>query len=140
MRPRLDIRHLQMLVAVAETGTVTQAAKRLGVHAVRIRQMIGDGTLYAVQVDGRWRIPEFQLQDEALVPDLREYTRRFGLTTARAQRLPKDTLVMHPGPMNRGVEMAVDPGELPTSVILDQVTNGIAVRMAVLFELLGGEA
>ena len=44
---------------------------------------------------------------------------------------------MHPGPMNRGVEMAVDPGELPTSVILDQVTNGIAVRMAVLFDLLG---
>jgi aspartate carbamoyltransferase catalytic subunit len=47
---------------------------------------------------------------------------------------------MHPGPMNRGVEMAVDPAELPGTVILDQVTNGIAVRMAVLFDLLGSGA
>ncbi len=74
---------------------------------------------------------------EALVPDLREYTNRFGLTPARATRLPEHTLVMHPGPMNRGVEMAVDPAELPGSVITRQVTNGIAVRMAVLFDLLG---
>ncbi|NNE11308.1 MAG: aspartate carbamoyltransferase catalytic subunit [Ilumatobacter sp.] len=74
---------------------------------------------------------------EALVPSLREYTTRFGLTPDRAARLPKSALVMHPGPMNRGVEMAVDPAELPGSMITQQVTNGIAVRMAVLFELLG---
>ena len=74
---------------------------------------------------------------EALVPSLREYTSRFGLTPARAARLGDHTLVMHPGPMNRGVEMAVDPSELPGSVITQQVTNGIAVRMAVLFDLLG---
>lgn len=74
---------------------------------------------------------------EALVPSLREYTARFGLTPARAARLPAHALVMHPGPMNRGVEMAVDPSELPGAVITQQVTNGIAVRMAVLFELLG---
>jgi aspartate carbamoyltransferase catalytic subunit len=73
---------------------------------------------------------------EALVPSLREYTARFGLTPQRAARLPGHALVMHPGPMNRGVEMAVDPSELPGSVITQQVTNGIAVRMAVLFELL----
>jgi aspartate carbamoyltransferase catalytic subunit len=74
---------------------------------------------------------------EALVPSLREYTSRFGLTPERAKRLPQHALVMHPGPMNRGVEMAVDPSELPGSVITQQVTNGVAVRMAVLFDLLG---
>ena len=78
--------------------------------------------------------------NEALVPDLREYTARFGLTRERVARLKPEALVMHPGPMNRGVEMAVDPAELPTSVILDQVTNGIAVRMAFLFDLLGSGA
>jgi aspartate carbamoyltransferase catalytic subunit len=74
---------------------------------------------------------------EALVPTLREYTARFGLTPQRARRLGKHALVMHPGPMNRGVEMAVDPSELPGAVIIQQVTNGIAVRMAVLFDILG---
>ena len=74
---------------------------------------------------------------ESLVPSLREYTTRFGLKPERAERLPEHALIMHPGPMNRGVEMAVDPSELPGSVITQQVTNGIAVRMAVLFELLG---
>jgi aspartate carbamoyltransferase catalytic subunit len=74
---------------------------------------------------------------EALVPDLREYTHRFGLTPARVPLLQGHALVMHPGPMNRGVEMAVDPAELPGSLITQQVTNGIAVRMAVLFDLLG---
>jgi aspartate carbamoyltransferase catalytic subunit len=74
---------------------------------------------------------------ESLVPSLREYTARFGLTPERAAALPPQALIMHPGPMNRGVEMAVDPSELPGAVITQQVTNGIAVRMAVLFELLG---
>jgi len=74
---------------------------------------------------------------EALVPDLREYSARFGLTPARAARLQEHALVMHPGPMNRGVEIQVDPAELPGAVITQQVTNGVAVRMAVLFDLLG---
>jgi len=74
---------------------------------------------------------------EALVPSLREYTANFGLTPERAERLQQHTLVMHPGPMNRGVEIAVDPAELPGSVIGQQVTNGVSVRMAVLFHLLG---
>ncbi|MFV0309616.1 MAG: aspartate carbamoyltransferase catalytic subunit, partial [Desertimonas sp.] len=73
---------------------------------------------------------------EALVPTLREYSHRFGLTTERARRLPEHAVVMHPGPMNRGVEIMVDPAELPGAVITQQVTNGIAVRMAVLFDLL----
>ena len=78
--------------------------------------------------------------NEALVPSLREYTDRFGLTHARAARLPEHALVMHPGPMNRGVEMAVDPSELRGAVITAQVANGVAVRMAVLYDLLAGRA
>ncbi|MEO1058477.1 MAG: aspartate carbamoyltransferase catalytic subunit [Actinomycetota bacterium] len=77
---------------------------------------------------------------EALVPSLREYTARFGLTAERAGRLAEHALVMHPGPMNRGVEIAVDPTELPGALITKQVANGIAVRMAVLFDLLGSGA
>ena len=76
---------------------------------------------------------------EALVPSLREYTTRFGLTPSARRRLPEHALVMHPGPMNRGVEIIVDPAELPGAVITQQVTNGVAVRMAVLFDLLGAE-
>jgi len=76
--------------------------------------------------------------NEALVPTLREYTDRFGLTAARAARLPEHAVVLHPGPMNRGVEMAVDPDELRGSLITAQVTNGVAVRMAVLYDLLAG--
>jgi len=75
--------------------------------------------------------------DDALLPSLREYSSMYGLTAQRAGKLSPHSLVMHPGPMNRGVEMVVDPAELPGSVILDQVTNGVAVRMAVLFQLLG---
>ena len=76
---------------------------------------------------------------EALVPNLREYTTRFGLTAPRAKRLSPQALVMHPGPVNRGVELAVDPSELPGAVINQQVTNGISVRMAVLFDCLSAD-
>ena len=76
-------------------------------------------------------------QTEALLPSLREYTARYGLTRARARLLPDDALVMHPGPINRGVEIASDVADLPRSVITRQVANGVAVRMAVLFQLLG---
>ena len=75
--------------------------------------------------------------DDALLPSLDEYSAMYGLTARRAARLSPHALVMHPGPMNRGVEMVVDPADLPGSVILQQVTNGVAVRMAVLFTLLG---
>ena len=74
---------------------------------------------------------------EALVPSLREYTACFGLTEARAERLRDDALIMHPGPMNRGVEIASSVADRPNAVITEQVSNGVAVRMAVLFMLLG---
>jgi aspartate carbamoyltransferase catalytic subunit len=73
---------------------------------------------------------------EAVVPNLREYSARYALTPARASRLASSALVMHPGPMNRGVEIQVDPADLPGAVITQQVTNGVSVRMAVLFDLL----
>jgi aspartate carbamoyltransferase catalytic subunit len=73
-------------------------------------------------------------------PTTREYHRVFGLTEERVRRAKKDVLVMHPGPMNRGVEIASEVADGPYSVILEQVTNGVAVRMAVLYLLLGGSA
>ena len=76
----------------------------------------------------------------AYLPSLREYTSAYGLTARRASRLGADALVMHPGPMNRGVEIADEVAELPASLVLRQVTNGVAVRMAVLFLLLGSGA
>jgi aspartate carbamoyltransferase catalytic subunit len=76
-------------------------------------------------------------QTEALLPSLREYTAAFGLTRDRARLLSDDALVMHPGPMNRGVEIAAEVADLPRSVMTRQVANGVAVRMAVLFLLLG---
>jgi aspartate carbamoyltransferase catalytic subunit len=76
-------------------------------------------------------------QTEALLPSLREYTATYGLTRERARRLGDDALVMHPGPMNRGVEIAAEVADQPRSVIVRQVANGVAVRMAVLFLLLG---
>jgi aspartate carbamoyltransferase catalytic subunit len=74
---------------------------------------------------------------EALVPSLREYTARYGLTRRRVERLDEKAIVMHPGPMNRGVEIDAEVADLPRSVVVDQVRNGVAVRMAVLFKLLG---
>lgn len=73
----------------------------------------------------------------ALVPSLREYSARYGLTRRRVDLLDAEAIVMHPGPMNRGVEIAADVADLPRSVIIDQVRNGVAVRMAVLYLLLG---
>lgn len=83
---------------------------------------------------------QHERQDAMLFPSLREYTSRFGLTVERATRLGPDVLVMHPGPMNRGVEIAAEVAEGPGSVITEQVANGVAVRMAVLYQLLGSGA
>ncbi len=71
-------------------------------------------------------------------PSVREYSRLFGLTRERVEELPPSAIVMHPGPMNRGVEIDSDVADLPGSVIEEQVTNGIAVRMSLLYLLLGG--
>jgi aspartate carbamoyltransferase catalytic subunit len=72
------------------------------------------------------------------IPSLREYNRVFGVTMERLGRAPKELVILHPGPMNRGVEIDSDVADGPHSVILPQVTNGVAVRMAVLYLLAGG--
>ena len=78
--------------------------------------------------------------DAAQMPSLRQYGSLFALTPERAARMQDHALLLHPGPINRGVEMVVDPSMVPGSRILQQVTNGISIRMAVLFSLLGGDA
>jgi aspartate carbamoyltransferase catalytic subunit len=74
---------------------------------------------------------------EGLIPSIREYVAGYGLDAGRAARLPKDALILHPGPTNRGVEISAEVAADPRSVILDQVVNGVSLRMAVLFLLLG---
>jgi aspartate carbamoyltransferase catalytic subunit len=74
---------------------------------------------------------------EALLPSLREYTATYGLTRERARLLAPEALIMHPGPVNRGVEVAAEVADQPGSLITRQVANGVAVRMAVLYLLLG---
>jgi aspartate carbamoyltransferase catalytic subunit len=79
-------------------------------------------------------------QRQQYFPSVREYARLFGLTRARVEALPDGAVIMHPGPMNRGVEIASDVADLPRAVITDQVTNGIAVRMSLLYLILGVDA
>ena len=77
--------------------------------------------------------------DQQFFPSSREYARIWGVDRERLGRLPDEAIVMHPGPMNRGVELTADAADAPNSVITEQVTNGIAVRMSCLYLMLGGE-
>jgi aspartate carbamoyltransferase catalytic subunit len=80
---------------------------------------------------------QFERMTESFFPSVREYFRYYGLTSARARQAKTDVIIMHPGPMNRGVEIATEVADGPFSVILDQVAAGVAVRMAILYLLLG---
>ena len=73
-----------------------------------------------------------------IIPSVREYRKLFGINNEKINRLNKDIVVLHPGPINRGVEISSDVADGSNSIILDQVLNGVAVRMSVLFLLLGG--
>jgi aspartate carbamoyltransferase catalytic subunit len=95
-----------------------------------------DQVLPEVDVVYLLRIQRERVAD-ARFPSTREYARRWGLTEERAARLKPDTLVMHPGPMNRGVEIADAVADSNRSLVTEQVANGVAVRMAVLWSLLG---
>jgi aspartate carbamoyltransferase catalytic subunit len=77
--------------------------------------------------------------DQAYFPSAREYSRRYGLDAARMRRLPEHAIVMHPGPMNRGMEITPEVADSARSTIVEQVANGVSVRMAVLYLLLGGK-
>ncbi len=98
-----------------------------------------DGVLPKVDAVVLLRMQQ-ERQTEALVPSLREYTASYGLTRRRAALLGERAVVMHPGPMNRGVEIAAEVADLPRSVVTRQVANGVAVRMAVLFLVLAAGA
>ena len=78
-------------------------------------------------------------QNEQLVPSLREYSSFWGLTMDRVGLMKPEAVIMHPGPMNRGVEIAAEVADLDRTVITDQVTNGVAVRMSLLYLMLGGQ-
>ena len=95
-----------------------------------------DDVLTDVDVVYLLRIQRERIGD-ALFPSIREYASRWGLTVERAARLKPDTLVMHPGPMNRGIEIAGEVADSARSLVTEQVANGVAVRMAVLWSLLG---
>jgi aspartate carbamoyltransferase catalytic subunit len=143
-----DVKHSRV------ARSVTAAFTALGATVV----LVAPPTLLPPSVDG-WQVTishdldevlgetdvcyllrmQLERQSEGLVPSLREYSTRYGLTEARASRLAPKALVMHPGPMNRGVEIAPEVADAPNSVITEQVANGVAVRMAVLFRLLGSE-
>ncbi len=76
---------------------------------------------------------QLERQRGAFFPSIREYAAEYGITPERMKKAKKDAILMHPGPINRGVELSAEVADGPQSVILDQVTNGVAVRMAVLF-------
>ena len=107
--------------------------ERLGVHVTTsVDEAVTDADVIMML-----RIQQERMQG-AFFPSLREYFNVFGMTAARVRRAKSDVIIMHPGPMNRGVEIASDVADGPYSVILEQVANGVAVRMAVLYLLLGG--
>jgi aspartate carbamoyltransferase catalytic subunit len=81
---------------------------------------------------------QLERMQSGFIPSLREYNRFFGVSRERVEAAPRDLLILHPGPMNRGVEIDSDVADGPHAVILNQVTNGVAVRMAVLYLLAGG--
>lgn len=106
---------------------------RFGVHATsHVDEAVRDADVVMLL-----RI-QLERMEGAYFPSLREYFHVFGMTTARLRLARPDVLIMHPGPMNRGVEIASEVADGPYSVILDQVHNGVAVRMAVLYLLAGG--
>ena len=106
---------------------------RLGVHVTTsVDEAVTDADVIMML-----RIQQERMQG-AFFPSLREYFNVFGMTAARVRRAKSDVIIMHPGPMNRGVEIASDVADGPYSVILEQVANGVAVRMAVLYLLAGG--
>src|SRR5204862_2226398 len=118
------------------SGPPTMIPPGIDRHGVHVTTSIDDAVAGA-DVIMMLRIQQERLQG-AFFPSLREYFSVFGMTTERVRRAKPDVIIMHPGPMNRGVEIASDVADGPYSVILEQVANGVAVRMAVLYLLAGG--
>jgi aspartate carbamoyltransferase catalytic subunit len=117
-------------------GPRTLIPTRIEELGVRVSTSV-DEAVEGADVVMMLRIQHERMQS-AFFPSIREYYTTFGLTSARVARAKDDVIIMHPGPMNRGVEIASEVADGPYSVILEQVANGVAVRMAVLY-LLAGE-
>ncbi|MFV1951098.1 MAG: aspartate carbamoyltransferase catalytic subunit, partial [Nitrospinota bacterium] len=120
--------------------TVAGAATMMPLHIERMGVKVTtdiDKAIEGVDVIMMLRI-QLERQTGNLFPSLREYSRLFGLNPDRLKRAKEDVIIMHPGPVNRGVEISPEVADGPHSLILDQVTNGLAVRMALLYLLAGG--
>ncbi|MGE5246453.1 MAG: aspartate carbamoyltransferase catalytic subunit [Betaproteobacteria bacterium] len=117
-------------------GPRTLVPPGLDRFGVRVSSSV-DEAIAGADVIMMLRIQQERMQG-AYFPSLREYFTVFGLTPERVERARPDVIIMHPGPMNRGVEIASEVADGPYSVILEQVANGVAVRMAVLYLLAGG--
>jgi aspartate carbamoyltransferase catalytic subunit len=130
------MRKMGMTVTVAGPPTLIPAGiEELGVKvAYRLEDAIRD-----VDVIMMLRLQQERMT-AAYIPTLREYSRLYGLSLDKLRGARDDVLIMHPGPVNRGVELAPEVADGPYSVILDQVANGVAVRMALLYLLVGGRA
>jgi len=127
---------LKLGAEVALCGPATLIPRELAELGVQIIPRIDDAIAWADALN----VLRLQLErmQAGFIPSLREYNRVFGVTRERLDRAGKDVVILHPGPMNRGVEIDSDVADGPHSVILPQVTNGVAVRMAVLYLLAGG--
>ena len=117
------------------SGPATLVPRGIAQFGVRVTTSV-DEAVRDADVIMMLRIQSERMQG-AFFPSVREYFNTFGLTSERASRAKPDVIIMHPGPMNRGVEIASDVADGPYSVILEQVANGVAVRMAVLYLLAG---
>ena len=143
-----DIRHSRVARSNVEAFTALGATVLLVAPPTLLPPEIGhwpvevvtdfDAVVGSVDVLYMLRL-QAERMSQGLVPSMAEYSTHYGLTPARVARMSEDAQVMHPGPMNRGVEMVVDPAEIRGSLIHRQVTNGVAVRMAVLFDSLAVE-
>ena len=127
----------RMGAEVRVCGPATLIPTGLGAHGVHVTTSI-DEAITDADVVMMLRVQHERMHG-LFLPSVREYFRLFGLTTARLERARGDVIVMHPGPMNRGVEIESAVADGPGSVILEQVANGVAVRMAVLYLLSGEE-
>ena len=133
---RSDVKMFHALgCEITLVGPPTLLPERLGGWPVTVAHDL-DEVCGEVDVLYMLRIQRERI-DQACFPSLREYASRWGLTPARMARCKPDTLVMHPGPMNRGIEIAAEVADSARSLVAEQVANGVAVRMAVLWTLLG---
>jgi aspartate carbamoyltransferase catalytic subunit len=126
-----------MGASVAVCGPTTLMPYEIDKMGVEVYSNLGEA-LQGADVVNVLRI-QLERQKGGLLPSLREYANEFGINSDRLKRLNPNFTIMHPGPINRGVEITPEVADGPYSVILDQVTNGVAIRMAVLYLLSGGE-